>query len=112
MKFLKKYTGKMNNNKNEPSEHWKVFALFFQEAMKDKEMNSSQLAEKIGVHRSTLKRFFDLDFPLKFDVILKIVHALELNLFFESRNSETDLNQLFEKAMTELGRRPDKLPKN
>lgn len=79
-------------DKNQPSEHWKVFALFFKEITENKGWSNSQLANKVGVHRSTINRFFDLDFPLKFDVILKIAQALELNIFFESRNSETDLN--------------------
>lgn len=99
-------------NQDKPSEHWKVFALFFKEVMDSKKLTTSALALKIGVHRSTLKRFFDLDFPLKFDVILKIAEALDLNMFFETKDSKTNLNQLFENAMERLGRRPDKLPKN
>ena len=94
------------------SEGWKVFALYFKNAMKAKGMNQSQLAEKVGVHRSTLKRFFELDFCLKFDVILAIVQALDLNVFFESRDQSAEMNKWFEDAMEELGRRPDKLPKN
>jgi len=43
---------------------------------------------------------------------LKILKAVEVNIFFEDRESKTDLNKLFESAMVELGRRPDKLPKN
>lgn len=101
----------MENTFNK-GEHWKAFALFFKNAMDAKGLNQSQLAEKVGVHRSTLKRFFELEFCLKFDTILAIVHALELNLFFESRDDSAELNKWFEEAMEELGRRPDKLPKN
>lgn len=94
------------------SSHWKLFALFFKNAMEAKGYNVSQLAEKIGVHRSTLKRFFDLEFPLKFDTILALIHALELNIFFETRDESAEINKWFEDAMEQLGRRPDKLPKN
>ena len=100
------------SQENNMSEHWKVFALFFQEAMKEKGMNREQLSRNVGVHSSKIKRFFELEFPLKFDIVLRIIHALELNMFFESRDSDTDLNKLFENAMEQLGRRPDKLPKN
>lgn len=101
----------MENTFNK-GEHWKAFALFFRNAMKAKGMNQSQLADKVGVHRSTLKRFFELEFPLKFDVVLAIVHALELNMFFESRDDSAEMNKWFEDAMEELGRRPDRLPRN
>lgn len=100
------------NDQNTQSEHWKVFALFFREAMEAKGMKSSQLAHKIGASPSTVKRFFELEFCLRFDYILKIVHALELNIFFETRDESDKINEWFEKAMESLGRRPDKLPKN
>lgn len=38
--------------------------------------------------------------------------AIGVNFYFEDRESQVDFNALFEQAMTELGRRPDKLPKN
>jgi len=43
---------------------------------------------------------------------LAIAGAIEVNFFFQDREDKTELNVMFEKAMTELGRRPDKLPKN
>lgn len=99
-------------NPLQQGEQWKAFALFFKKAMESKGMNQSQLAEKVGIHRSSLKRFFDLEFALKFDTVLAIIHALELNIFFETRDESSNLNKWFENAMEELGRRPDKLPKN
>lgn len=91
---------------------WEVFALFFKNAMEAKGMKPSQLAAKIGASPSTITRFFDLEFCIRFDYILKIVNALELNIFFETRDESAEINKWFEDAMTELGRRPDKLPKN
>src|SRR5690606_33351494 len=102
----------MKNIKNPQGEHWKAFALFLEKAMEHKGMNRTQLAEKIGVHSSTIKRFFELEFCVKFDVVLAIIHALELNIFFESRDESAELNKWFEDAMEQLGRRPDRLPKN
>lgn len=99
-------------NLNPQGEHWKVFALFFKEAMLHKNMKASQLAEKIGVSPSTITRFLNLDFCLRFDYVLKIVHALELNMFFETRDESAEISKWFEDAMDQLGRRPDKLPKN
>ncbi len=100
------------NNENTQGEYWKVLALFFENAMKAKGMNRTQLAEQVGVHSSTIKRFFELEFCLKFDVVLDIVRALELNIFFETREESAEMNKWFEDAMEQLGRRPDKLPKN
>jgi hypothetical protein len=80
--------------------------------MKHQGMNRSQLAEAVNVHPSTIKRFFELEFCLKFDVVLAIIKELQLNIFFESRDDSAQLNQWFEQAMEQLGRRPDKLPKN
>ena len=80
--------------------------------MKAKGMNRTQLAEAIGVHKSTIKRFFELEFCVKFDVVLAMIHALEMNIFFESRDESAQINKWFEDAMDQLGRRPDKLPKN
>ncbi len=99
-------------NQNTQGEHWKAFALFLENAMTAKGMNRTQLASKIGVHRSTIKRFFDLDFCLKFDDVLKIIQALELNIFFETKDESAEISKWFEDAMEDLGRRPDKLPKN
>ncbi|MBK5213380.1 MAG: helix-turn-helix transcriptional regulator [Flavobacteriaceae bacterium] len=100
------------SNKTPQGEHWKAFALFLEKAMNAQGMNRTQLAEKVGVHSSTIKRFFELEFCVKFDVVLKMVHALQLNIFFESQDESAELNKWFEDAMDQLGRRPDKLSKN
>lgn len=94
------------------SEHWKLFALFFKEAMEAKGMKASQLAYRIGISPSTITRFFNLEFCLRFDYVLKIAHALQLNIFFETKDESAQINKWFEDAMEQLGRRPDRLPKN
>jgi len=101
----------MNSQKNQ-SEQWKLFALLFKNAMEAQGLNSYNLSKKVGCSPSTLTRFFNLEFCLRFDYILKIVNELNLNIFFETREDSQDLNKWFEDAMEKLGRRPDKLPKN
>ena len=102
----------MNIHKTPQGEHWKLLALFLENAMLGKGMNRTQLGEKVGVHSSTIKRFFELDFCLKFDTVLAIAKELELNIFFETRDESAEISKWFEDAMEQLGRRPDKLPKN
>jgi hypothetical protein len=43
---------------------------------------------------------------------LEIAKSIEVNFFFEDKESKTDLNLAMEKAMETLGRIADKLPKN
>lgn len=38
--------------------------------------------------------------------------VIGVNFFFEDRDGQTDLNQVFEHAIEQLGRRPGTLPKN
>lgn len=100
------------SNKNTQGEHWKAFALFLQNAMEAKGINRTQLAQKIGVHSSTIKRFFELEFCVRFDVVLAIIHALDLNIFFKTHDESAELNKWFEDAMEQLGRRQNQFPKN
>ena len=76
----------MNIHKTPQGEHWKLRALFLENAMKHKGMNRTQLAEKVGVHSSTIKRFFELEFCLKFDTVLAIAKELELDISFKTRD--------------------------
>lgn len=78
---------------NTTGEHWKVFALFFKNAMESKGMNQSQLVKEINknrasdvkAHRSTIKRFFDLESCAKFDTVLEVSEALGLNIEFKKK---------------------------
>lgn len=65
-------------SKIKTGEHWKMFALFLKDEMVDQGINQSQLARSAGVHRSTIKRFFDLDHCPSFDIVIRIIHALKL----------------------------------
>lgn len=93
-------------------EHWKVFARLLKHTAESKNISIAGLARDTEMSRSTINRFFNLEFCLRFDYVLRIMKALELNIFIETRDSDTDINKLFEKAMDDLGRRPDNFPKN
>ena len=71
------------SNQTTQGDQWKSIALLLENVMKHKGMNRAQLAGKVGVHRSTIKRFFELDFCLRFDIVLSIAKELELNILFE-----------------------------
>lgn len=72
----------------------------------------SKLAETTGFKQSNISRLFSLKYSPTLDTFLAIAKAINVNFFFEDQKSETDLNKAFEYAMTKLGRRQDKLPKN
>lgn len=102
----------MNNQVTPQSEYWKVLALFFKNAAQAKGLSPTQLAKRVGCAPSTLIRFFNLEFCVKLDLVLAIAHHLQLNILFETRDQSAELNKWFEEAMEQLGRRPDRLPKN
>ena len=70
------------------------------------------IADKSDMHQSHISRFFGLKYAPNMDTFLKVSKAIKVNFFFEDQEDKTDLNICFEKAMEQLGRRVDKLPKN
>lgn len=98
--------------KKEDSPHWRTFVLALKEVAKQQGKTDEEIANLAGINRATVNRLFNLRFIPKLDTFLAVCKALELNIFFETRDSKTELNIAFEKAMEELGRRQDKLPKN
>lgn len=93
-------------------EQWKLFILIIREIAQEKNILFDDIAIYTGLHPSNVSRFFSMKYSPTLPVFLKICKAVGINLFLESKDSKTDFNQLFEKAMIELGRRPNKLPKN
>ena len=91
---------------------WKALVLFVSEIARSKGITHEKLGELTGLQRSNISRMFQLKYCPSLENWLKILKAVEVNIFFEDRESKTDLNILFEKAMSELGRRPENLPKN
>ena len=97
---------------NLESEHWKVLVLLLKEIADSKGITQLEISEQTGMLQSAISRFFSLKFKPTLDTFLQIAKALKVNFFFEDQENKTDLNLAFEKAMMELGRRPNNLPKN
>ena len=101
----------MSNNNNQ-DQQWKLLVLLLKEIAESKGITQNQIGEIAEMHQSHVSRFFGLKFPPNMNTFLKVAKAINVNFFFEDKDSKTDMNIVFEKAMTELGRRPDNLPKN
>lgn len=101
---------KQKNKGNE--EHWMLLVLLLKEVCDQRGITQGQLAEITGFKQSHISRLFSLKYAPSMKTFMTVAHALKLNVYFQTREDKDDLNQAFEKAMEELGRRPDKLSKN
>ena len=101
----------MVQNKNQ-NEHWKMLVLLLKEIADQKGISQNEISEQTGMLQSAISRFFSLKFKPTLDTFLQVAQALKVNFFFEDQENKSDLNLAFEKAMTELGRRPENLPRN
>ena len=100
------------SNQNNQDQQWKLLVLLLKEIAESKGITQNQIGEIAEMHQSHVSRFFALKFPPNLNTFLNIAKSIKVNFFFEDQEGKTDFNVAFEKAMTELGRRPDKLPKN
>jgi len=91
---------------------WKVLVLMLKNIAEDKGITQEEIAEKSGLLQSNVSRVFSLRYCPTLQTFLAIATAIGVNFFFEIKDSKTELNVMFERAMAELGRRPDKLPQN
>lgn len=96
-------------NKNE---QWMLLVLLLKEIAEEKKITQEQIAHDTGMLQNSVSRFFSLKFKPTLHTFLQISKAVKVNFFFEDQENKSDLNQCFEKAMEQLGRRADKLPKN
>lgn len=104
----------MNKNEITNEQQWMLLVLLLKELAIQKFGNGyqSKIASKTDFTQAYISRIFDLKYKVSLKNFLIIAKAIEINFFFESKDSETDLNISFEKAMEQLGRRPLKMPKN
>lgn len=103
----------MKNNKTQSNEqHWKLLVLLLRKVAESKGISQQEIANRTGMLRTNVNRVFQLKYCPKLDTFILIANAIGINFFFEDKESTTDLNEIFEAAMTELGRRPDNSPKN
>lgn len=100
-------------NKNQANEqHWKLLVLILRKVAESKGISYQEIADRTGIEPAEVVTFFKLKDSPKLNIFIAIANAIAVNFFFEDKESKTELNVIFEAAMTELGRRPDNLPKN
>lgn len=91
---------------------WMLFIDLIDQIAKQKKISRAEIARRTEIHPANVQRFFDCKYKVTLPIFLKIAHALEVNFFFEDKESKTNLNLAMENAMEQLGRRLAKLPKN
>lgn len=92
--------------------HWQFLVILLKEVCKQRNITQEELAELTGLKQQSISRIFLLKFSPNLKTYMTIANALELNVFFEPRDSKSDISIAFEKVMQEIGRRPDSMPKN
>ncbi len=99
-------------NENTNEQQWKLLVLILKKIAEDKEISHQQIADKTGLQRSNVSRMFALNYCPSMKNFLIVAKSIEINFFFEDKEEKTDLSLIFEKAMTELGRRSNPLKNN
>jgi transcriptional regulator with XRE-family HTH domain len=75
-------------------------------------ITQEQIAEKTGLLQTNISRIFLLKYRPRIDTFVSICDAVGVNFFIEDKSGKSELNILFEKAMSKLGRHPSDFPKN
>jgi len=82
-----------------------TLCLYLKSEAETKGITQQQIADKCGWHQQTVQRMLSGKFSPSLDNFIKLADAIGVNFFMESKDSNTDTNQQFEKAMGQLGRR-------
>ena len=91
---------------------WAILVQLLKEIAAQKGISHEEIAKRTGTSQTNITRIFGLRYRPRLDIFLNIANAIGVNLFLEDVESKTDLNKAMEKAMEQLGRRPNKLPPN
>ena len=102
----------MEKQQQANEQHWKLLVLMLKKIAKETSITHQEIAEKTGLQKSNVTRVFSLKYCPTMANFLAIANAIGVNFFFEDKDSTVELNEIFEQAMTELGRRPDNLSEN
>ena len=102
----------MNKEKQSNEQHWKLLVLTLRKIAESKKISQQDIANKTDMKRSNVSRMFNLQYCPNLRTFIAVAKAIEVNFFFEDKEGKTELNEIFEAAMSELGRRPEQLPKN
>lgn len=101
-----------NTEKDNQDTQWQLLVLLLKEIAEQKKLTQNDIAEITGMQQSAISRLLLLKYKPTLETFLKVAKAIKVNFFFEDKENISDLNLAFERAMTELGRRPDNLSKN
>lgn len=93
-------SGNLNN------EQWKLLVLILKEIAEQKGITQQKIADRTGLIRSNVSRFFAIKYAPSLSMFLEIAKAIGVNFFFEDKEGTSDLNKAFEKAMEKMYRRP------
>lgn len=100
-------------NQPTPDErHWQLLVILLKLIAEKKGVSHQQIADATGLQKSNVTRIFGRKYCPTLKNFLAIATAVGVNFFFEDKDEQVDFNQLMERAMAYLGRRPDKLGKN
>jgi len=94
------------------TEDYKILVQLLKEIAEERGITQKVIAEKTGYKQQNISRVFSLKYSPRLDIFLNIAKAVGVNFFFEDTESKTDLNILFERAMTHLGRRGSSISEN
>lgn len=83
----------------------RMLCLFLKEEAAKKGITNEVIAQCTGFGSANVSRMLSARYSPSLDNFLKLADAIGVNFFMESKDSPSDNNQLFEKAMSELGRR-------
>ena len=92
--------------------NWRILVQLLKEIADAKGISQVEIAERIKGKQYNISLTLNGHRQPTLGKFLEIADAIGVNFFFEDRDGKTNLTQLFEKAMTEIGRRPENLPKN
>ncbi len=82
-----------------------MLCLFLKTEADAKGITQQEIADKCGWHQQTVQRMLSGKFAPTLDNFIKLADAIRVNFFMESKDSNSDSNRDFEKAMSQLGRR-------
>ncbi len=80
-----------NNQQNEDA-GWQLLVSLLREIAHEKGITQETIAERTGLLQSNISRLFALKFPPSLKVFVKVANALEVNFFFEDRESKVYYN--------------------
>lgn len=81
---------------------------FVRETAKEKKITHEQLASMTGFTSSNVSRMLMGRYAPSLDNFLRLADAVGVNFFIESKDSDSPINEQFEKDMEKLGRRKPK----